>query len=168
MDPDLFLRKVTHDLRAPLRALKELPLWVEEEFEIADAVPPGEVSTHLAMMRKQASRMDDIVVGLFEYVRVSAEEGGSVDLSAIIEAIRKDTSDEVELSRTHLPMAPAHAERVLHHLIDNALKHGDGANGGIRLIVASMEKEVRLAVIDRGPGVRESFLASAYEPLSTA
>lgn len=168
MTPDLFVRKVCHDLRAPLRALKELPDWLEEDLEKVPGGVPENVRDMLEMMKTQSTRLDGIVTGLSELAHIRRGAGAPVtDMAALIAtdpwAGRVERLVEVD----RVPMEEAHVRLVVGHLIENAFKHGEAETHGARLTVKGGGGLITIAVTDAGPGIESRFHDKVYEPLST-
>ena len=60
---DQFLYTVTHDLKAELRALTELPGWVEDDLQEAEIAVPRQVREHLHLMRRSARDLTTLLEG---------------------------------------------------------------------------------------------------------
>jgi signal transduction histidine kinase len=56
-------------------------------------------------------------------------------------------------------------EQALGNLVDNALRHGDGA---ITITAATTDSTTELHVLDEGPGFPDGFGDKAFEPFSRA
>jgi len=168
MSPELFIRKVCHDLRAPLRALKEIPTWLEEDLAVHLQPVPEAALELLQMMRTQADRLDGIVAGLSELAKLRrTEEQPRVDLETVLS--KKDWPEQLRLNFdiSFLPLEPEHARLVVDHLVDNAFKHAKAAEHYAELTVCRVERGVRIAVSDVGPGIDPKHFETVYEPLST-
>ncbi len=89
-----------------------------------------------------------------------------VDLDALIENIVEQMHDQgrhCEYTPVELPAvqaAPHALARLLQNLVDNAVRHG----GGAQIEVESLGDEIEVRVGDRGPGVPEDQLERMFEP----
>ncbi len=168
MSPDQFIRKICHDLRAPIRGLADIPSWVEEDL-IANQVPiPASVRELLELQKTQAQRLNLIVIGLSEHAKLKRDESQP---STPITALEPSSGWPENLQRNvdidHLPMEEDHAMRAIEHLISNAYKHGDADEHGARLSIGATQDSIRIAVTDFGTGVEPEFVEKIYEPLYT-
>ena len=80
-----FSYAVSHDLKAPLRAVANLAQWIEDDL---GTIEP-EVRANLGLMRSRLQRMNNLIDGLLEYARV-----GNRDESLTTFAI-EDLLDEI-------------------------------------------------------------------------
>ncbi len=55
---------VSHDLKSPLRAIKNLSNWIEEDFE---GVIPLDILNHLVLLKGRVNRMEALIDGVLEY-----------------------------------------------------------------------------------------------------
>ncbi len=152
------LAGLSHDLRTPLArmrlALEMLrhgpePKWIERlENDV------GEVNQLTADML-------DLARGLGQ------EEAETVDLSELLGGMAsraREDGAEVSCSIDQLIVnAPLRAlRRTLANLIDNAVRHARGTP--VELKVEQLDDEVRIGVLDRGPGVPVDQLEAVFRP----
>jgi two-component system sensor histidine kinase MtrB len=160
-----FVADVAHELRTPVAAL------VAEASLLAghlDALPPearrtGELVVH------DIGRLRGLVEDLMELSRFDAA-GEEVRLQAIdlgrlirdVAAARlRDAVLELPDDRVVIETDPRRLERILGNLLDNAREHAPGALVVVR--VQADPDEVRIAVLDRGPGVPPDRLGRIFE-----
>jgi signal transduction histidine kinase len=67
---DQFAYVVSHDLKAPLRAINNLAEWIAED--ITDKDP--DIQKNLQLMRGRAHRMENLINGILEYSKVGRKE----------------------------------------------------------------------------------------------
>ena len=155
-----FAFSVSHDLRAPLRAITGFSEALAEDYaEKLDA----EGLDYLQRIRDAASHMDEAIVALTELSRVARADLriDSFDVSAAADAIgveltASDPSREVEFSVERglvVRADPALMTLCLRHLLDNAWKF-TSKHPSARISVKSEPHENRrvLAVCDDGAG----------------
>jgi signal transduction histidine kinase len=159
---DAFSYSVSHDLRAPLRAMKGFSRALLEDYGPA----LGDGGTEFAVrVVAAAERMDELIDQLLEFSRLSREEITSdrVDIDVIVDEVLAalgprvaESEGSVEVTRP-LGAVDAHAATlalVLSNLIDNALKFTTpGLVPRVRIRSAQAGACVRVEVEDDGIGV---------------
>jgi two-component system, OmpR family, sensor histidine kinase KdpD len=165
------LRAVSHDLRSPLTAI--------------DAAASGLDSTSLhlrdedrraliATIREESARLGRLVENLLDLSRLEAgaaqprpELWPAEELvaQALDELSEGDARVVLELDEDVPPVRvdAAQIERVLVNLIENALKYSP-AEAPVHVSLEVADGEVRLHVIDRGPGIAASERDRLFEP----
>ncbi len=126
---EAFSYSVSHDLRAPLRAMDGFSRILVEEF--AQAMPP-QAQTYLHRVRNNAQRMSELIEGLLALSRMGRQalQETYVDVQdmarQVIEELRVELGGrEVEFVVDELPACCADAtllRQVFTNLISNALK----------------------------------------------
>lgn len=168
MSPDIFIRKVYHDLRAPLRALKELPTWLEEDLDTSGLGVPDTARDLLEMMKTQSIRMEKIVAGLYELAKLERREAAPLtDAAALGSAGHWAERADCRIDVSEVPMEEQHLELAVRHLIDNAHKHAGGGTERAALTISETADGVIIAVTDSGPGIDPRYVDTVYEPLTT-
>jgi PAS domain S-box-containing protein len=158
---DSFSHIVSHDLKAPLRAISNLAQWLEDD--LADKIP-SENQLQLQLMRSRAERMEALINGLLSYAHIAREdmplELVSVEelLAEIIDSLDPLPPFTIEIS----PPLPTFATKrlllnqVLTNLISNAIKHHDRADGKVKITVQDHPKHpefYEFAIADDGKGI---------------
>jgi signal transduction histidine kinase len=171
-----FLDLVTHDLRAPLAAVRTMVSVLADGH--AGELPP----TQADLVRRIAWRLaclHELVDDLIDLagVRAGRDIGDGADACATARAacdrLAGDTTagaPGIALSapegRIAVRMAAADLDVVLHHLLDNAAKYGSGL--GVRVAVERVAGEARITVADRGIGVADEARPRLFEPFFRA
>jgi len=173
-DIDDFIYLITHDARASIRALVELPQWIEDDLKNQGVVMDSGVARSIEMMHQHTARLDQMLVDLLTYSRI-----GRMQTIANIEVPK--ALDEV-LMRLQFPdtrqvrrqincplvqMGARDAELMLHALIENAMKHCPDPAGVIRVRTQREGEMFRLTVSDDGPGIPAHLHARAMAPMTT-
>lgn len=85
-DMDEFAYIVSHDLKAPVRAITNLSSWIEEDLGDEIAV---ETQKNIRLLSNRANRLESMINALLLYSRVTREnmETGTTDLNELIEEI---------------------------------------------------------------------------------
>ena len=156
-----FAYSVSHDLKAPLRALDGYSLLLAQHADALDA----ESRSHLQRIRDAARQMAQLINDLLAYARLEQDALGRhpVALRMLVEHVldrhaadcaRLGVQTELALPEVELQTDPAALEMALRNLVDNALKFGARGGAPLRLAIGA---EVRgadwvLWVRDNGPG----------------
>ena len=165
------LRAVSHDLRSPLTAIlasadalasPALSLKADDRLALAETI------------RDEAARLDRVVGQLLDLSRL---EAGAVEphreLWPVDELVGQALAGlGADAARVRLDIGPetppvevdaAHVERVLANLIDNAL-HYSPPGSGVIVRAETGTTELRLHVVDRGPGLPDEERDALFQP----
>jgi signal transduction histidine kinase len=175
---EAFCYTLAHDLRAPVRAIEGFAeiLVIDHGSEMT-----ADVSKGLRRIRNSAERMGRLILDLLAYTNLSREnfQKQSVDLEPITRKVLRIFSDEivrtqaeisVELSTRSVLADPMGIERVLIHLVANALKFSSPGRSPRVQIISELEAPyVRISVIDNGIGIDPRYqdrIFGVFERLS--
>lgn len=168
MSPEKFIQMIYHDLRAPLRAMKEVPSWLEDELSLQFDPVPENLLELLDLMRVQSTRLDSILVGLAELA--SLKRSDHQPSTCIQDALPDDGWPEqlvCQFDVEKLPLEREHAKLIISHLVSNAFKHANAAARSAELTISDVPQGVCIAVKDFGDGIGPEHIPKAYEPLTT-
>ena len=167
-----FLSMVSHELRAPLAAIKGSTATVLRRSRDLD---PAEVRQFFRIVDRQADRMDGLIVDLLDAGRI---ESGTLTVSpeplpltALVDQARntflsgggRHTLD-IDLP-ANLPRVMADQQRitqVLNNLVANAARHSP-ASSTIRIDAAQDGVHVAVSVSDKGRGVPPEVLPHLFQ-----
>jgi two-component system, OmpR family, sensor histidine kinase KdpD len=164
------LRAVSHDLRSPLTAiLASAGALSNRQLCLDEADREGLVDAISA----EATRLDRLVGNLLDLSRLEAgavephPELWSVDelVGQAIDAVGGGERVVVDLDAESPPVRvdAGQIERVLANLIENALKYSPPGSGvGVRAEHGATE--LRIHVVDAGPGLEEAEREAVFEP----
>ncbi|WP_297075143.1 ATP-binding protein [Thermoleptolyngbya sp. M55_K2018_002] len=155
---DQFAYVVSHDLKAPLRAIANLAYWIEEDLD--DSLPE-ETRQHLTLMQSRVRRMEGLINGLLEYSRIGRSDTTTetVNLTTLLHEVVDllDPPDTVQIlvpkELPTLTTKPLLLSQVLANLIGNAIKHRDRPDGRVEVTVADQGSHLRFTIADDGPGI---------------
>ena len=154
-----FCYSVSHDLRAPLRAINGFAQRLQQEF---GATLQGEATRYLTSIAAASEKMGRLIDDLLEFSRLGRQniERELVDMAAIA---RKALTDAT-LARSPVPrvtmgrLPDAHGDRRLLHLawlnlLDNAVKYSLGSGDPhIEIWAESRDGEAIYHIRDNGIG----------------
>jgi len=160
---DQFAYVASHDLKAPLRAIANLSVWIEEDLV---GQIPAENQKQMQLLRDRVYRMDALLDGLLEYSRAGRvpTQLESVDVGAIlievIETIAPPSSLMIVMVSPNMPTFSARKmliKQVFTNLIDNAIKHHPSDSGMVKVAVKDLGDRYEFAVTDDGKGIDPQF-----------
>ncbi|MFY9226593.1 MAG: ATP-binding protein [Blastocatellia bacterium] len=159
---DQFAYIVSHDLKAPLRAIAHLSEWLEEDLE-------GKLdkdSQHkMKLIRGRVHRMEALINGILQYSRIGRVqvEIEQVDVKELLEEIVDSLTSEKNFIITiaenmpKLKTARVLLAQVFSNLISNAIKYHHLQQGHIEIKVALEENFYRFSISDDGPGIDPKY-----------
>ena len=159
---DQFAYVVSHDLKAPLRAIANLSSWIEEDLSESMT----EDTLHqMNLLRGRVHRMEGLIEGLLQYSRVGrievALETVKVEklLAEIIDSLAPPAEFVVEVQAGMPTFMAARLllQQVFSNLISNAIKHHRGSAGNIQISVQDTGDFYKFSVADDGPGIAAQY-----------
>jgi light-regulated signal transduction histidine kinase (bacteriophytochrome) len=156
-DLEQFSYVAAHDLKAPLRAIHNLAVFIEEDL----GKLPDNVKLNMELLKGRIHRMEGLVNGILEYARsgtkaVNPEITDVANLvNDIVENLGIQQDQEVEIQEG-LPIILTQRlllEQVLSNLMSNAHKYNDNPEPKITIASKELDKEFEFSVSDNGPGI---------------
>jgi PAS domain S-box-containing protein len=155
---DSFVHIVSHDLKAPLRAISNLSQWIEEDFQ-------GAISAHsqqqMTLLRSRVHGMESKIDGLLDYARV-----GKTDVESELVATTELVTEIVEILAPaptfkisiapDLPILSTNRlllSQVFANTIGNAIEHHDRSDGVITISGQAHSDFYEFAIADDGVGI---------------
>ncbi|HSF73148.1 MAG TPA: ATP-binding protein, partial [Microcoleus sp.] len=159
---DQFAYVVSHDLKAPLRAIANLSSWIEED--LSDSMTEDTLH-QMNLLRGRVHRMEALIEGLLQYSRVGRiqvpSEMVKVDnlLAEIIDSLAPPSEFEVKVE-PGMPTLVAERlllQQVFSNLISNAIKHNRAESGHVKISVKELDDFYEFSVEDDGPGIAPQY-----------
>jgi PAS domain S-box-containing protein len=159
---DQFSYIISHDLKAPLRAISNLSLWLKEDLGTSLS---EDNNHHLTMLRGRVVRMESLINGVLEYSKIGRTNVSleSVDtfmlIGEVIEMVSPPVNMEIKVS-DDLPVIEAPKIMLLQvfsNLISNAIKYNDKEKGLIAIAYEEKENGHEFSITDNGPGIAAEF-----------
>lgn len=156
---DSFAYVASHDLKSPLRGIRQLAAWIEED---AGHLLPEESVKHFQAMQSRVQRMENLLEDLLNFSRIGRGESHSevVNMNDLMTGIIEmtDNPDQVRVSVPKplptLKTVRTPLEQVFLNLIGNAIKYNDKQDKGLIEILWEQEADTYLFHIrDNGPGI---------------
>ena len=175
-----FISVAAHELRTPLTTLYARLQLIDRRLARTD-LDPALVQRDLTLVRQAADRLKALIDRLLDVSRIRSGqlqlERAPTDIAAMSESIvlmLAETSDRNIALRTSPPLNGYRAavdevrlEEVVVNLIDNAVKYSP-RDTAIDVELASTPDAIRIAVRDRGPGIRPEERTRIFEPFHRA
>lgn len=159
---DQFAYVVSHDLKAPLRAINNLSEWIEEDItEIVN----DDTRENLKLLRGRVKRMEGLINGILEYSRAGRIKNNNtmVDLHQLITDITATTNNRTNVKfiiPDNLPKIITERvalEQILANFISNAVKYNNSENPLVEIGFKDLDTVWEFSVKDNGPGIPEDY-----------
>jgi signal transduction histidine kinase len=167
-----FAYVISHDLKAPLRAVSNLAEWIEEDLE--DKLDSAS-REQLALLRDRVRRMHDLIEGLLEYSRVgkTSDVEGKIDTYELIQEVTDSLSPQKGFTikvKGDMPLLNGdrlQLGQVFSNLISNSLKHHGGKKGKIRISCEKVGEFYEFSVTDNGQGISPEYHDKVFKMFQT-
>jgi len=155
-----FAHVVSHDLKAPLRAIDSLVKWMASDYK--DKFD-DEGREQLDLLLGRVKRMHDLIDGILQYSRAGRirEEVVEVDLAEVVPGVIDLLSPPASIRITvDTPLPKVVIERtriaqVFQNLLSNAIKYMDKPAGLVQVGCVEEAEFWKFYVKDNGPGIEE-------------
>ena len=162
---------VSHDLKAPLRAIGTLADFIVKDYreKLGD-----EGKEYIDLLLGRVKRMNNLIEGVLKYSRVgrTKERKTEVNLNAFINEIINaiNIPDNIKIKVDKLPeiifeKIPLH--QIFQNLITNAVKFMDKAEGEIMITAKDLGNFYEFSVSDNGPGIEERHFEKIFQIFQT-
>ncbi len=159
---DQFAYVVSHDLKAPLRAIGNLSSWIEED--LGEALK-DDVRENFEILKGRVERMENLINGILDYSRATRRSGEESIVP--VELLIKDTLEllsppsnfKIDLD-DDLPLVYTERtklQQVFANLISNSIKHNDKAEGNVHISATETNDWYEFTVADNGPGIDKLY-----------
>ncbi len=163
---------VSHDLRSPLATIRAMAEALDDGV-VSDAET---VSRYHGQLRRDSERLSVLVDDLFELSRINS---GTLELDRRLVCLTEVVADAMLAARTHadlkgvrlvddvddlprMEVASQEVTRVLHNLLDNAIRHTP-AGGDVVVVGRATDEVATIVVADQCGGIPEPDLSRVFD-----
>ncbi len=148
----------SHDLKAPLRAIKTLADWISSDY--AEKLD-NDGQEQLKLLRQRVDRMHNLIEGILQYSRVGRVKEKIVPvnlgtlLPEIIDMLAPPENIKITVE-TEMPSIKCEETRIMQvfqNLLSNAVKYMDKPDGLIKVGCCEEGEFWKFSVADNGPGI---------------
>ena len=163
---------VSHDLKAPLRAVNSLASWIEQDY--SEVIDESGRET-LQLLTGRVSRMNSLIEGVLGYSRIgrAQPELAPHDTARIVREVidSLEVGDGVSISiEGELPTVvyeETHLVQLFQNLIDNAIGHSGRPETEIVVSCRQSEGVWEFSVRDTGIGIPEEHFERIFKVFQT-
>ncbi|MDJ1018315.1 MAG: HAMP domain-containing sensor histidine kinase [Paracoccaceae bacterium] len=166
-----FAYVASHDLRTPLRAIRDLVDWTIEDA--GDGLEPG-ARANLDLIRTRAERLSRLLADLLDYARAGDEATppALVDVESMVSDIAElvDQSGAFGIRFSGLGRIKTYEtplRTILLNLIGNAVKHHDQPQGRIDVSAHLDGARAVISISDDGPGIERRYQSKVFDLFQT-
>ncbi|MBG6223315.1 MULTISPECIES: ATP-binding protein [unclassified Janthinobacterium] len=174
------LHDVSHELRSPLARLQAAIGLAHQQ--------PDKMDASMQRIERESERMDKLIGELLTLSRLEAGAGSplseDVGIADLLHDVMEDARYEAKARQVGIALAgdaviadatvtgrPELLARAVENVVRNAIKHSPDS-GTVKMNLSRLHNGkqdlLRIAVLDRGPGVASADLARIFEPFFRA
>jgi PAS domain S-box-containing protein len=167
-----FAYVVSHDLKAPLRAIAKLAQWLVEDYAGAFDAKGNEM---VDLLVGRVKRMDNLIDGILEYSRIGRIVGQheTIDLNRllpdVLDLLSPPSSIRIAIAAELPPIIgdKTRIQQIFANLIGNAVKFMDKPQGEITICCLDDGPFWRFSVTDNGPGIDPKYHDKIFQIFQT-
>jgi len=167
-----FAYVVSHDLKAPLRAIGALADWLSTDY--SDKLD-DQGKEHIRLLVSRVHRMGNLIDGILQYSRVGRVKEAPVAMDAgnvirdVIELIAppENVTIEIEDPMPTIVAEPTRIQQIFQNLLSNAIKYMDKPRSEIRIACNDEDGQWKFSVSDNGPGIESRHFDKIFQLFQT-
>lgn len=166
-----YARVASHDLRAPLRGIKTIVGWIEEDHR--HEISP-EVFELIQKINKRANRLDNLISDILHYSKINSESSKQkLDLNSIIDELFSEVNTagrckiSLEKKFPEIVGCEQQVSQIFQNLIVNAINHNDKSLPEVMLDYKDESDHYIFSVADNGPGINPQFHRKIFNMFQT-
>lgn len=159
---DQFAYIVSHDLKAPLRAMYLLSEWTAEDVQAGNT---STIESNLKTIQQRAMRMETLIEGILEYSRIGKQnlQNEEFNCDELIGQVLDSLSADKKFTLIAQPgIGKITGKRTLlfqvfSNLVVNAIKYHDKPSGKIEITFTQSGDWIEFKVSDDGAGIEPVY-----------
>lgn len=167
-----FTRIVSHDLKAPLRAIRYSADAIENAIAAPEEVSASDADAALAQLRRQTQRLSAMITDLLAYARLEHKEDAVARVSTrgliddIVIGLPRPAGMFIDVRGVwpEINTIGPLLDLVLRNIVDNAVKHHDRDTGRIEIVCALDGDHLAIRITDDGPGIPSRYHEAVFDP----
>lgn len=171
-DFEYFTYIISHDLKAPLRAISSLSSWIYEDL---NSSLDEEQKKYLDILKSRVQRMDDLINGILNFATAGKKgiREEKIYLNQLVSEIvlELEGKDNIYFDiQSDLPLMmtdKTSLEIVLRQLLSNAVKFNTNEKPQVVLRCEQKVDFYEISVSDNGPGIEEQYHRQIFEIFKT-
>ncbi len=171
-----FTQSLVHDLKEPLRTIKNFSEMILQE----EKSTPASLKKNLSFIYSASQHLEKMVNELYEYSKLGKEtftlsmvslDRAMDNVFKMLQTLIKETCTEITIPE-ELGMVygnNALITRILQNLIDNAIKfRREGVKPKITITSTKTRSTLTLTISDNGKGIKKDYLNKVFYPFAKA
>ncbi len=159
---DQFAYIVSHDLKAPLRAISSLVTWIEED---SGDLMTADSKNNLKTIVGRIQRMENMIQGILAYSKAGKGKTEKVNTNVreLVNEIVESNSIDKHLkiinmvANSEIITDKLKLSQVLANLMSNAIKYNDKTTIEIEIGSFEYDNWIQFYVKDNGPGIEKQY-----------
>lgn len=163
---------ISHDLKAPLRAIINLSEWIEEDL---GDLASDDAKENLRLMRGRVVRMENLINGILTYSRLTRVAISYEDIAVgpflreVIDSLMIPKKFKIQIP-PDLPVISypkVNLEQIFANLLSNAVKYHDKPKGMITVRFQDSNDNYEFSISDDGPGIAPEYHEKIFQIFQT-
>lgn len=163
---------VSHDLKAPLRAIGSLATWLQADY--SDKIDTDGKEA-LSLLVQRTERMHNLIDGILNYSKISKTKENRIKVNTqklvedIIDSLQAPSHIKI-ITEENLPdvyFDEIKLQQVFQNLISNAIKFIDKKYGEIVISSKTNNSYIEFSIKDNGPGIKKEYHEKIFQIFQT-
>lgn len=168
---DQYAHVVSHDLKGPLRGIKNIVTWIEEDHH--HSLTP-EVNNYLQLIKERVHWGESLIEGLLSYSRLDRDQTSKelVDVNELVKEVLDILTPPPNFTLKLDPLPQLYTERILLqqvflNLVSNGIKYNRSERIEIQIYAQEQETAFQFFVADNGIGIEPQYFDRIFSIFQT-
>ncbi|MBI2424151.1 MAG: HAMP domain-containing histidine kinase [Candidatus Hydrogenedentes bacterium] len=171
-DLEDFAHVVSHDLKAPLRGIRRLSEWIDDDLSSAST----DTREKLIQLQHRVDKMDRLINDVLEYSGIARNTSiqRTVPVIEVLNEVMLSLTGEqrnrirIQGALPELRGNETQLHQIFQNLLENALRYCDADSGAVRISVVSGNRFHTFCIEDNGPGIDPQSLQRVFRLFHTS